>query len=196
MLAKKEEKTDKKHKKIILFSLLFEIIRKNFKLIVRSRTSSLIVLLGPLIIIALVGTAYNTSNIYDIRLGAYSDGYSELSETLLSELGGQQFSVIKFDSSEECLNSLKASEIHVCIIIPANFESGSVESIDFNVDQSRVNLVWIVIDALSSKVSEKKTELSFQMASSLIGALGSAQQNVNSIQEQMKAFNNQNEKAL
>ena len=187
MLKRKKEnpkKEEKKIKKIHLFGwmiLLLSIIRKNIKLILRSKSSSLIVLLGPLLIIALVGTAYNTSNIYDIRIGAYSASYSELAESLLTELGSKQFSVIKLNSAEECIASLKSAEIHVCALIPKDLTTETSDTIDFQVDQSRVNLVWIVIDAISSKVSTKKTELSLQLTSSILdtitNSLGRLQEN-------------------
>jgi len=167
----KKEKKESKKEHVGIFILLFAIIKKNIKIIIRSKGSSLIVLLGPLLIIALVGAAYNTSNIYDIRIGAYSSSYSELAETILNDLGSKQFSVIKIDSQEECISSLKSAEIHVCVIIPPNLETGSAEAINFHVDQSRVNLVWIIIDAISSKVSSKKTELSLQLTSSILNAI-------------------------
>ncbi|MFH1592334.1 MAG: ABC transporter permease [Candidatus Woesearchaeota archaeon] len=170
-MVKKEGKKVHRPLRLGFFELLVTIIRKNIKLIIRSRSSSLIVLLGPLLIIALVGTAYNTSNIYDIRVGAYSESYSELAESILDELGSKQFTVVRLESVEECTSSLKSAEIHVCAIIPPNLETGSSESMEFLVDQSRVNLVWIIIDAVSSKVSSKTTELSLQMTNSILNAL-------------------------
>jgi len=192
---KQKEKEENKGKKNQFFPplLLWQIIKKNFKLILRSRGSSLIVLLGPLIIIALVGTAYNTSNIYDIRIGAYSDSYNELTESLLKELGGQQFSTVKFETKESCVNSLKAAEIHVCVIFPKNLETGSPEPIEFMVDQSRVNLVWIIIDALSSKVSTKKTEISLQLASAILGTLTDTRSTLHSKESDIGALMTKNE---
>lgn len=169
-MAKKEDKENKKHKRNYVLSNLFAIIIKNIKLIARSKSSSIIVLLGPLLIIVLIGTAYNTSNIYDIRIGAYSGEYSDLSNSIL-EIIGKQFTVIKMDSKEECITSLKSSLIHVCALIPNKLAVGSTEAIDFNVDQSRVNLVWIVIDAISTEVSSKKSELSLQMTTSILDVL-------------------------
>jgi len=179
---RKENKVKRKrvHRKNVGFlELLITLVRKNIKLIIRSKSSSLIVLLGPLLIIALVGTAYNTSNIYDIRIGAYSESYSELAESILDELGSKQFTVVKLDGREECISSLKSAEIHVCALIPADLESGGLEPIEFQVDQSRVNLVWIIIDAVSTKVSSKTTELSLELTSSILSALTNSLEKIN-----------------
>ncbi|MEK6934650.1 MAG: ABC transporter permease [Nanoarchaeota archaeon] len=174
-MSKKERKNKKlgKFRKNSVFGELSNIIVKNFKLIARSKTSSLIVLLGPLLIIALVGTAYNTSNIYDIRIGAYSPSYSELSNSILGTIG-EQFSIIKLDSKEDCIAGLKSSQLHVCAIIPENLGVGSPDPIDFHVDQSRVNLVWIVIDAINTEVGEKKSELSLELTSAILNVLDDA----------------------
>ncbi|MEK6952002.1 MAG: hypothetical protein AABX29_03230, partial [Nanoarchaeota archaeon] len=176
-MIKKENKKNEKYKRNYVLSNLFAIIIKNIKLIARSKSSSIIVLLGPLLIIVLIGTAYNTSSIYDIRIGAYSGEYSDLSNSIL-EIIGKQFTVIKMDSKEECVSSLKSSLIHVCALIPSKLEVGSGEPIDFNVDQSRVNLVWIVIDAISTEVSSKKSELSLQMTTSILNVLDDARSKI------------------
>src|SRR3989344_8929237 len=176
-MIKKENKKNEKYKRNYVLGNLFAIIIKNIRLIARSKSSSIIVLLGPLLIIVLIGTAYNTSNIYDIRIGAYSGEYSDLSNSIL-EIIGKQFTVIKMDSKEECIASLKSSLIHVCALIPSKLEVGSKEPIDFNVDQSRVNLVWIVIDAISTEVSSKKSELSLQMTTSILNVLDNARSEI------------------
>lgn len=170
-MPKRVKSKIKRRSELSFFGALGTVIRKNIKLILRSKSSSLIVVLGPLLIIALIGTAYNTSNIYDIRIGSYSPSYSELAESLLDDLGSKQFSVIRFDSSEECVTSLKSAEIHICVLFPANLESGGTEAIEFNVDQSRVNLVWIIIDALNTKIGAKTEELSLELTGSLLTVL-------------------------
>ncbi len=189
---KNKDKRVKKHKEIMFFSLLFNIIRKNLKLIIRSKSSSLIVLLGPLIIIALVGAAYNTSNIYDIKIGAFSESYNELSESVLESLGGQQFSVVKFENKEDCINSLKIAEIHACVIIPGNLQIGSLDPLDFHVDQSRVNLVWIIIDAMSSKLESKSSEISLKLTSEIIGTLRNAGDQIKSKETTLDDLNAKN----
>ena len=194
--TKAKVKEDKKYASFLFFYSLMNIIKKNFKLILRSKSSSLIVLLGPLIIIVLVGTAYNTSNIYDIRVGVYSSEYSELSDSVLGQLGDQQFSIKKFNSEEECISNIKTAETHVCAIIPANLQVSTQEPINFYVDQSRVNLVWIIIDALSSKVESKSSEISLQLTNSIITALDDTKNTIGQNEEQLNNIVSGNEDAL
>src|SRR3989344_1259944 len=129
---------------------LFEILRKNILLLVRSKTSALIVLLGPLVLILLISTAFNTTSLYDIKIGAYSDSYSSLS------------------------NSIKTNDIHVCAIFPSDLTIESEENIEFYVDTSRLNLVYVVLNSISSKVSTKSTELSTALTSTLVATIENA----------------------
>ncbi len=195
-IIKRDKKEIKKNREFMFFSVLWNIIKKNIKLISRSKTSSLIVILGPLIIIALVGAAYNTSNIYDIRIGVYSGKYTDLANSIVDGLGGQQFSIMKFGSKEECINSLKFAQVHVCVVIPDDLEIGIDEPLNFHVDQSRVNLVWIIIDAVTSKLSSKSSEISLQLTSSIIGTLRDAGDKLNENKDNLDNVNEVNQEIL
>src|SRR3989344_1145237 len=113
---------------------LFEILRKNILLLVRSKTSALIVLLGPLVLILLISTAFNTTSLYDIKIGAYSDSYSSLSDSIMEQLNADEFKVEKLDSMDVCINSIKTNDIHVCAIFPSDLTIESEENIEFYVD--------------------------------------------------------------
>ena len=50
---------------------IFEIVKKDFKILIRSKLSALIILLGPLIIVSLIGMAFNNSSVNNIKIGTY-----------------------------------------------------------------------------------------------------------------------------
>ena len=149
---------------------IFNIVYKNLKLLIRSKTSALVVIFGPLLVILLIGAAFNTSKLYDIKIGAYSDSYSELADELIGQLSGDQFTVVKTELKENCIGGVKSGEYHVCMAIPANLqvESEAKEKIIFYVDYSRVNLVWIILESLSKKISTKTSEISTQLTQKLL----------------------------
>ena len=175
MQSKKEVR---KINSINLVSAFFSLLKKNLKLILRSKSSSVIIFLGPLIIIFLVGAAFNTSSLFNIKIGAYSNSYSELSENLLKELNDKQFQVIKIDTKDNCLLKLKENELHVCAIFPENLNVGETQNIEFYVDNSKINLVWIVIDTISKRVSTKSNELSQHLANNLLDILSKTEENL------------------
>lgn len=180
MLNKKTgtNKFTKKLRSIALLSAFFGLLKKNLRLILRSRSSAMIILLGPLIIIFLVGAAFNTSSLFNIKIGTYANSYSELSENLVKDLGDKQFQVIKLSSKDDCLLRLKDNDVHVCAIFPNDLKVGTTESVEFYVDNSKINLVWVIIDSISTKVSTKSAELTQQLAGNLLDTLTKTQSNL------------------
>ncbi|MEK6835791.1 MAG: ABC transporter permease [Nanoarchaeota archaeon] len=153
---------------------LFEIIKKNFRLLIRSKTSALIVLVGPLVLMLLIGFAFNTSSIFDIKIGTYSSSYSELSNSINDKLTDEQFRVLKLDSEERCIDAIKTGEVHVCTIYPADLNLQTSDKIIFYVDQTRLNFVYIILDRISSKIATKSTELSTALTNRLLTSLNNA----------------------
>ncbi|MBS3171309.1 ABC transporter permease [Candidatus Woesearchaeota archaeon] len=179
MQKNKSKKLIKKLRSLTVVTAFFGLVKKNLKLILRSKSSSTIFFLGPLIIVFLVSAAFNTSSLFNIKIGTYSDSYSELSESLLKDLGDKQFVIEKIASKEKCLDDLKNNLIHVCAIIPQNLQVGSAGNVEFFVDNSKINLVWTIIDAVSKKVSTKSTELSEQLASNLLSVISKTESELN-----------------
>jgi len=176
-----------KLRNITLISTFFGLLKKNIMLILRSKSSAMIILLGPLIIIFLVGAAFNTSSLFNIKIGTFSGSYSDISNSLIKELGDKQFQVLKLGTKEECISELKNNNIHVCTIFPNNLQIGSNEDIEFYVDNSKINLVWVIIDTLSTRVSTKSSELGMQLAGNLLDTLTNTEKKLN---EKKSTINN------
>jgi len=150
---------------------LFTIVKKNFKILIRSRSSALIIIFGPLLLILLVGSAFNTSNLYDIKVGSYSLSYNDLSNSIIEKLQDDQYKVIKTSTQEECINGVKQGVYHLCTIFPENLEIAPENNIEIYVDQSRINLVYAIKGAITSKVSSRSEELSSDLTSIIINQL-------------------------
>ncbi|MEK6835353.1 MAG: ABC transporter permease [Nanoarchaeota archaeon] len=155
-------------------SKLLEIIKKNLKLLIRSRSSALIVLLGPLALMLLIGLAFNTSSLFDIKVGTYSSSYSEISDSIVVKLQDEQFKVMKIDNEERCINMIKTGDLHVCTIFPPDLSLKTNDKIVFYVDKSRINFVYIILDRISSKIATKSAELSTALTSRLLSSLNNA----------------------
>jgi len=151
-------------------SKIFEIIKKNIRLLVKSKGSAMIVILGPLLLIFLAGLAFNNSNAYRINVGVYSPTYTDDINSFLGKLSSSQFRTLKFDSEQKCVDSIRQGISHTCIVFPPGFQvSGNATSnVTFYVDYSKVNLVWMVRSTLFSKISERATEISMSLAGTLL----------------------------
>ena len=154
---------------------ILQLVKKNYKLLVRNKSSALVVLLGPLVLMVLISLAFNTSSLFDIRIATYSPGYSDLSNSLIAQLQDDAFKVVKAESKEICTNGIESGEFHICALIPENFNVQSDHPIEFYVDKSRINLVYSIINSLSSKVSVQAGQLSTELTSALVNALNDAE---------------------
>ncbi|MFH1850198.1 MAG: ABC transporter permease [archaeon] len=172
---------------------IIRIVKKDYKLLVRSRTSALIVIFGPLLIIFLVGLAFGNANRYSIRVGVFSEEYSDLTESFIERLGSEGLSIMRYESEESCISKVMLGDTHICVVFPAQLQIAETEKeITFHVDYSKINLVWMVIDEISSKVSDKSSELSLNLTTSLLNRLSDTQAEIRrdqGLMEMLKAEN-------
>ena len=149
------------------------IITKNLKILIRSRISALIIIIGPLLIALLVGVSFNTSTLHNIGVGVYSESYNEYSESIVTALADKQFSVTKEKSEVSCKRDVISGDQDVCIIIDPNLSPGVANNnkITFHVDNSRINIVHLIIEEISSKIQVKTTELSKEYTQTIISSL-------------------------
>lgn len=154
---------------------LWKLVKKDLKLLVRSKASALIMILSPMLLLFIVGLAFDTANVYSITVGVYAPSDSPLSENFIKTLGQTHYTILRFNSEKECAAKIKEGIVHTCIVFPASwdFTSGrNLNEIVFYVDYSRVNLVWNILETLSGTVREKSQELSLDFTETLVQKLG------------------------
>ncbi|MBW2965514.1 ABC transporter permease, partial [Candidatus Woesearchaeota archaeon] len=163
-------------------SVLFKIIKKNLKLLIRSKSSALIIILGPLLVIFLVGIAFGNISKYSLNLGVYSESYTELTNSFIEKLEDKEFRVQQIDTQELCIEQIKLGKLHTCIIFPPDLtvESDKINEIVFYVDYSKVNLIWMVLDTLSTKVQERSSELTLDLTTNLLNKIEKTREDINS----------------
>lgn len=155
---------------------VFSIIVKNFRILLRSKSSALIVVFGPLIVISLIVVAFNNSTIFDIQVATYSRSYSPLAEDLLQQMRDEQYSITKVDSLDVCIEGVKKGDHNLCLLFSPELSIQGAENnkITFYVDYTRVNLVYAVMDNLADKLSKKSDQLSLELAEILVNELQNA----------------------
>ena len=163
-------------------------ILKNIKYLLRAKSSSLIVIYGPLILIFLLGIAYDNANLQNVKVDVYSESYSELSDAFFSKLSETEFETSKLDSRQGCINNVKIGKSQVCIIFPPDMsvEQGKQNELEFYVDYSKLNLVWMVMDSVSTKIRAAEEEISFDLTSLILGKLKSTREAVSNNQKDLQ----------
>ena len=174
-------------------SSLWLLTKKNLKLLIRSKSSALIVIFAPLLIILILGLSYNTSAQYGLNIGIYSSSFTEDVTSFISILEEEDFKVVKYETSvEECIEDIKQGLVHTCVSLPEslNVEDNVQKEVTFHIDPSRVNLVWMIQETVKTKFNLKSQEISKELAQNILTSfistkegISEGQNNLNSIKE-------------
>ncbi len=168
------------------------VIAKNLKLLFRSRESAFTIIFGPLLIILLVSAAYTGGDDSTrIRIGTYAPEYTPLADKVITSLKEQDHLVSVYNNKTACVAPIATGQLHTCIIFPPDFrfkENGTNEVV-FAVDYSRINLVYQIIDELSTEFQLQRTRLSEGAAGDVLQRVTLAENEVRSQLEQGNALN-------
>jgi ABC-type multidrug transport system permease subunit len=177
------------------FDTLLVLVQKNLKLLVRARASALIVILGPLLVIFLAGLAFDNTNLYAVRIGTYSQSYNDLSNSFIDKLVEKQFQVTRYPTEDSCVGGIRGGEIHTCILFAPDFTIGKNESneIRFSVDFSQINLVWTILNVMTTSITARSAELSRNLTGVLLYALDFTKKTVTDRKQTLVSLTTQND---
>ena len=152
---------------------ILAVVEKNLKFLLRSRISALIVIFGPLLVVLFVGLAFNNTSLFNVKVGVYSPNYDNVTESFANKLREQDFSVTQYTSQDQCVDSIKQGVVHACMVFPEDFDLAKTEGneITFYVDNSRVNLVYTIMDTISAGISSRTKEISTGLVQVLLDQL-------------------------
>jgi ABC-type multidrug transport system permease subunit len=149
--------------------IIFEMIKKNFRNILRSKSSALIILLGPFLIILLIGIAFNTTGLHNINIAIYAPQTSPVLDEIIESLEENDFNVRYGDSEQECIDFVKDGEAHLCISVEGELTQEDAErKLTFHVDYSKVNLVFSILNVITHEVEDIAEDLSLEYTELLI----------------------------
>ena len=152
------------------------LVKKNLTLLLRAKASALVVILAPLLIILVLGVSYNTNSPYGLNIGVVGSTSADV-QAFTSALQQEGFKVITYapEQGKDCLQDIGLGFVHTCIQVPDSFavEGNTPKEVTFQVDPSRVQLVWMIQETLQSKFNLKAREISQQLSQELVGTLSS-----------------------
>jgi ABC-2 type transport system permease protein len=174
---------------------LIVLVQKHLKLLVRARASALVVILGPLLVIFLAGLAFDNTNLYAVRIGTFSPEYNDLSNSFVDKLVERQFEVTRYPTEEACIQSIRRGEAHTCIVFPHGFTIGrnSSNEIRFTVDYSQMNLVWTILNVMTTSISARSFELSKNLTSVILNAVDFTKKTVAERKQTLIALTTEND---
>ncbi len=178
---------------------LWVLTVKNIKLLLRSRSSALIIIFAPLLIILLLGLSYNNSAKFGLKIGVYSPAITDDVKSFIVLLEEEEFTITRYENDlNRCIGDIKQSKIHTCISLPENLqvESNQQKVLTFYVDPSRVNLVWMIQETVKSKFNLKSQEVSEQLTNDLISRLLETKETVISEQQRLATIKDKTTSAV
>lgn len=177
---------------------LWLLTKKNLKLLVRSKSSGLIVIFAPLLLILILGLSYNTADKYGINIGVHAIAFNDDVNSFITTLQEEEFKITKYDTSlESCINDLKLGMVHTCISLPESFKvEGNIQKeITFYVDPSKINLVWMVQQTLEKKLNLKSGEISKELTQDILNKLTDTKTKVDGEITEVTGINDKNKAA-
>ena len=141
-----------------------------------------VTIFGPLIIMLLVGFAFNNPSESKLNIGYYAAEKTNLTNSFVNALSSNQgFLVTEYTSEVLCKEMIEQGKSSICIVFPVEFELSNNESneVIFYVDQSRANFVYAVLDTVNEKIDFTSSQLSTQLTNELLSALAFSQKTNN-----------------
>ncbi len=155
---------------VTYLKIILEMVKKNFKVLIRSKSSALVILLGPFLIIFLIGAAFNTTSLHGIRVAIYAeDANNEVLDQIKTSLTDNDFAITETTTEDECIDMVKTGGAHICMSFPGSLTEDSLSrQIVFHVDYSKVNLVFTILNVITNEVKDISTDLSVEYTRLLI----------------------------
>ncbi len=83
---------------------IFAIIQKNLRNLLRSKSSAMVVFVGPILLVVLLGLSFSTSSKFAIDIGIYAQEPTNLTEQIINILADNQYRVISYGNLGECIS--------------------------------------------------------------------------------------------
>ena len=141
---------------------LLLLVKKNIKLLVRSKGSLLIVILAPLLLILLIGLSYDTASNYGLVLGVLSSWSSSESTIFKESIEDIGYKVLLYNDLSDCEADLIDGYTHACVNVPDDLtvKSNEIKAVEIIIDASRTNLAGEVQAVLDDQFQVRTQQLS------------------------------------
>ena len=169
---------------------LSSIIKKNFKILWRSKISAMAIVIVPLIVVLLVGIGFSTSSFGSMNVGVFSENYNDLTNSSIDIIKEKGYKIQKYSSEENCEKSVKDGKTKICIVFPKGLSIESEESIEIYSDQSRTDIAYYLINSIQSQISKKSSGISEVEVQKLINSLNEAKKTISSVRKDISDMKN------
>jgi len=160
------------------------ILSKNIKTYWNSKASSIIFILGPILLILIIGFALQDTSLKNIKAGIYYEEETSFTSNFIQKLTERSFIVNQESDLDECRRKVVEGINHVCIKLEKQGSQENNYNIELHVDFSKQRIVWGIIGSIQGVVEEE----SYNTRQGSIGELKTSSQDLIETlrQEEMK----------
>jgi len=147
---------------------LFHEIKKNLKIIFRSWTSIMLLILGPLMLILLIGYAFSGTDIHDINLGVLSENPASI-EPILTKIS-EDGNITYYSDITLCTEDMKLEKVHICIDFGKDFISKDkipTGDITFYFDNTRSKITNEIVSNIKDVLGVTSEEISLEATTTI-----------------------------
>ncbi|MBN2368183.1 ABC transporter permease [Candidatus Woesearchaeota archaeon] len=143
---------------------------KNFKIIFRNLSSVLLLIIGPLALIAIIGITFSGEGLNDINIGVISNDFSSFGPAFQNF---SEFAVItEFSDTSECVKQMSLQYTHICLEFSDDFGQQTDEefpsgTITFYFDNSRKSLSNKIVEHISDYFGVEAEKISIESAKTI-----------------------------
>ncbi|MEM4318298.1 MAG: ABC transporter permease [Candidatus Pacearchaeota archaeon] len=159
----------------------WQIIKKDWLLIVKSKLALFSLFLLPALIVLILSFSLSTVGLQQVRLSYYYENLSTnalaTTQSLLELLKSKGYEVVNA-SKERCIENIKSGGWHICLLI----SPGSTENeltINIYTDASRINFAYTLINHLSTLIQIRSEEISIDLIQAIINVLDTTTKKLN-----------------
>ncbi|MFC1690785.1 ABC transporter permease [Nanoarchaeota archaeon] len=158
--------------------LYFNFI-KNMRIVFRSWSSVLLLIVGPLLLILLVGFAFGGEDLHDINIGVYAKNFEKI-RPIAEQLGSGEITVSRVSSVDQCTSLLKISAMDLCAEFSDDFTVEHVGKkppsgkITFYFDNTKYNLASDLKDYVKTKTRMSSEQITLASTKAIISDIESS----------------------
>lgn len=167
------------------------------KVLFRQKFVALLLVLVPVVLLLVAGFSFDHSDSLKVRVGVFSPAFNSVSDSFISSLEKGSFVVSKEQNLSLCVDKVRLGVEHACISLSKDFAFGREgrNEVEFYVDYSRANVVWMVLDAVNAQVSERSKEQSLSVVARVLKTVDDARAGVKAQQSSLSSSVSENDVA-
>ena len=154
-------------------------IRKDLKRLFSSKVSAALLVIGPLLMIVLVGFAFQGGQLSGVTVGLYSET-TEYVDSVKEMVQSNGFEVIEYEDEETCIQENRDGKTEICLTLSSQDEQIIA---DVNLDFSRTQLSSAVLSEIRGIFDDLKSDQLSQFGGQLETGATQTQQQLQELED-------------